>query len=871
MPHDDSRTGEDTSGERVVEPIIDNFEIKNAEREHVKELLAWVKKCESQKWPDDKKIADICEDNRKYVQGRQHDDGGKGLVRANLIQASIRKTTNRTYARDPEISIVPTEAVTAEEYKKFRAFGKTSEIVVNNYLRRAKIKRKAKANLRAAKTCRIGWVKVGLQKNIKKDAHIVSRINDLQDNILTLKGLKREITDPDFNQFDHDAIEAKILERQQVIEGLQGNVEVIRAEGITIDRIRTENMIIDVTQVEELEEYATAERIGQRFFLSPKVAIERFEDKAKALSIFSVKNRDLNAEEGQAETQDAEKQSKQVKCYEIWDRKTLKYYTVGIGFPGYLKEPVTPDEEVGEQWYPYFPLGLNKVDGKFWPISDVELMKELQDEISTSMTQFKEHRQKSVPFNLFNKSTMDPEEVKKITNPKFYEFIGVTGLADKPLEQLFHEVKPNAIDPSVYGTEHLERKMEQVIAASEPTQPKSNRSKTLGEAKILTQDVATDSTSDQDDLEEWYGDIATYVWQILLKVLTPEQVKEIAGEDAQWPEARQSLNRIYNQLRLEVKPGSSGKPDKAREVETLTTLMPPLTEMILQLAEFRKNGESDLAETQKKIIQEFMRRADEKFDVEEFFPAVADPEAEKEKIEAQKEEQRQAELQTIQMDQKVKESEINKNNAEAERSLAQAEAALNPQPQQQDNTELEVLKLQEKSSLEMQKAELDAATKIRIARDKLEADRIVQAEKNQALIQIAEIERDTEMRKAEVQERIGDKRLLAESNNKDKDIAATVETKEKELSNKKETEEMKAKSSEKVSKQKESSKADQETKAEKSKQDDKQKQQEPDILSKITQTLEALSSKLEELGGEKEIIFDKNNKPVGIKPANPKK
>jgi len=780
MPQDRPGIGEENSGEKVAKPVSndDNLDISVAERTHVKELKAWVKRCERQEWPDNKTIAKICEENRTYVEGKQHTDGESGLVRANLIQASIRRTTNRTYARNPEISIVPTEAVNATQYKLFRAFGKTSEIVVNHFLSKAKIKKKAKSNLRAAKTCRVGWLKVGLQKNLRTDAHIKSRIQDLQDNIQTNEGLKLEVTDPDFNQEDNDLRESKILERQQLIESLKLKVEVLRAEGITLDRVKTEHMIIDVSEIESLDDYAQSERIGQRFFMSPKVATERYGDKAKHLSVFKLSERELSTSEGTSYTEESEKQSKQTKQYEIWDRKNLKYYTIGEGYPGYLTEPVSPQDEVGEQWYPYFPLGLNKVDGKFWPLSDVELIKELQDEISTSLTQFKEHRQKSVPFTIFNKTSIDEETMKKITDPKFMEFIGIDGIADKPLDQMFHEVKPNTIDPQVYGTAHLEQKMEQVIGSNEATQPKNNRSKTLGEAKILTQDVATDSTSDQDDLEEWYGDIALYVWQILLKVLTPEQVEQIAGEGSDWPKARQSLPTIYNQLRLQVKPGSSGKPDKQRETETLTTLMPPITEMIMQIADFKEKGQDELAETQTKILQEFLRRADEKFDVAEFFPEDDNAAELKAQKEQERQAQQQAQLQAIELDNAVKQSEIQKNNAEAEKNIALAEAALNPQPQQADNSELEIFKIQEKSASDMRKAELDAATKVKIAQDKLTADLEKQRLTNQALIEVANIERDTELQKATIQEKISDKKLLAESNNKDKDIEGQKETAE---------------------------------------------------------------------------------------------
>ena len=691
--HSDERTGEDFQGDKVVDAVQEDPQISEAEESHVRELLNWVKKIEDQKWPDNMTIEAVCKENRRYVRGAQGDDGGKGLVRANLIQANIRKSVNRTYARNPEISIVPTEAVDSAEYPKFRALGKTSEIVVNHFLKRARIKQRAKQALRAAKTCRVGWVKVGLQRRLDTDVFIKKRISDLQDNIQTLERLKLETTDPQFNEDEQAKVRSGLLQRQQLLDSLSKDVEVIRAEGINIDLIKTEHILIDVTQVEDLDDYIQAAKIGQKFLLDSKTALERFGDKAKHLSLWGPISKEHAGQPENHPDRASEKSSQTVHCYEIWDRKLLKVYTIGRGYKGYLRPPITPKLEVGEQWYPYFPLAIGRVDGQFWPIADVELLKELQDEISSSLTKFKDHRQKSIPFTLYSKGGLLEEEMEDIKQPEGFQFIGITGNTERPLKDLLFHVEHNPIDPQVYDTNHLERKMEQVTASEAASQPKSNRSKTLGEARILTQDQQTDSTSDQDEIEEWYKELSTYVWQILLKVLTPQQVQEIAGQEAQWPQADISLPRIYNQLRLEVKPGSSGKPNKIKETETLTTIMPIAREMIEGIAKLQAEGQDEIAETLKIVLQEFLRRADERFDVAEFFPQ--DPNEEERKTErraAQKQAEESA-AEMAELEKGVKEAEIGKLASEAQKNSALAQAALNPQTEQPDDKAFEFKKL----------------------------------------------------------------------------------------------------------------------------------------------------------------------------------
>ena len=48
---------------------------------------------------------------------------------------------------------------------------------------------------------------------------------------------------------------------------------------------------------------------------------------------------------------------------------------------------------MGERFFPYFRyLGLNWIDGQEWPVSETELMMNLQDEYNTVRDQLAEHR-----------------------------------------------------------------------------------------------------------------------------------------------------------------------------------------------------------------------------------------------------------------------------------------------------------------------------------------------------------------------------------------------------------------------------------------------------------------------------------------------
>jgi hypothetical protein len=86
----------------------------------------------------------------------------------------------------------------------------------------------------------------------------------------------------------------------------------------------------------------------------------------------------------------------------------------GQGCHRWCRAPYAP-ENTPQRWYPFYVLGFNLVEGRWRPISEVELMMGLQDEYNTTRTDYAEARKDATPIRFFRKAgNLTEEDLKAI-------------------------------------------------------------------------------------------------------------------------------------------------------------------------------------------------------------------------------------------------------------------------------------------------------------------------------------------------------------------------------------------------------------------------------------------------------------------------
>lgn len=549
-------------------------------------------------------------------------------LRANLIHGTITSILPSIYSRNPEISAVPTN-----KSKQIKLLCKTVETVTNRYLENAGLKARGKATVRSALTSSFGVVKVMYQRDIKEDPIIKGRIQDTQDNIKDIEGLLSDMEDPD----QRGTLEAKQAELNQLMTSLNAQVEVTAAEGLVIDRVLTDHLLIDPGVV-EFDDYRDGDWMAQIIPTKKSQAEATYKMKLDGATAYdagagSMRKSDGRLASGAAGADD----DTMLAIIEIWDKRSNTVFTMAEGCDYWLRAPFTP-MKTGERWYPFFLLPFNVIDGAFVAPSIVDLTEQLQTEHNEARDRFNQHRDLAIPGWVAGGDTSE----KSLAN--FAKSVSVSGFGEitiidtegKPLSQVIVPRQHPAIDPTVYDTSAVRYDWEQVTGLQDAARGSVVKAKTATEASIMQQNLSGRVNEFRDQVEDWLQEIANYASQILLLELTVPMVERIMGapemmtvqtpmgpievpdKHYDWPEL--SREEVFDMIDMRIRAGTTGAPDKLEQQEEWGKILPIITSLVKDIVMMRAQGvdpEPFIA-----LLRETMARFDDRLETEQFIPAA---------------------------------------------------------------------------------------------------------------------------------------------------------------------------------------------------------------------------------------------------------
>jgi len=549
---------------------------------------------------------------RKLVAGDIKSDGD-GQTRTNMIFATAATLLPLTYAKDPEISVTIQPGCGKHEYEEWRKFSKTAQAFLNRMLvNEAGLKARAKSNVRSAMFTGVGWIKLIFQESMLGDPLMVRKENDIQDNIRRIEWLKERA-----GNADRAGHEAKQEELSVALRALRGSPEARLYKGFAIDRVKTEDVFILDESVVDFHDYVRAERIAHRIFYTQDQWEQTFGTKVPKGAI------EYSSPDGSSASQVNSDGKK--KCfyagYEVWDKNINTIFTVAEGCPGYLRPPFTP-HGMSERWYSFFALGFNLLEGRWRPISDVELLEHLQKEYNDTRYLYAEARKEAIPVWVFRKSgNLTEADVDKLVNRRARQWIGIEGNPQVPLKDDVLQMPGISIDPNAYDVTIIRADMDLMVGLSDASRSNLVQAKTATEAEIMRQALQNRVAERQDTNEDMINEMAKAALEIGLQKFSAAEIKELLGEDAYWP-AGMGIDQIFNKVSVQVRAGSTGKPDLIKERETWKELMGIVNDTVTQVAELRANGQFDLATAKVELLRETLRRFDDNIDVDAFIPPL---------------------------------------------------------------------------------------------------------------------------------------------------------------------------------------------------------------------------------------------------------
>lgn len=555
-----------------------------------------------------KRQHDLIKSWQEYVTGEACKDYG---VHVNLMMSTLNTVIPHIYARNPDISVMPAPSVDDDRYEAVRGFARTLEICTSRELRLAGLKRMAKRQVRQTMTTSTGWLKLGFQRITGKDRNpeIMRRIEDLQDNERHLRSLLEQDTEG----MSQEEIDRRQAEIESGLQALREQAEVVVSQGLTLDKISSNDIVVDES-LRELVDYRWANWIAQRFWYTADQLRDEYgltDDQVKRATVWKG---DKSTGEEQAPNRDA---GDWYCVWEIWSKTDGVVYTMLEGYECWIKPPFTPNPSL-ERFYPFFLLGFNWIDDQFWPLSDIEMWKGLQDEYDRTRSAYAEHRRRTIPARVGRGDQVSPEEANLLKAPETNEFVLLKN-SNVPAEEAVGVLKYPPVDMGLYDTAVIRSDLDSVSGTQDAARGAVYEAKTATEAEIQQSGLITRLSDKQDEIEEMMLDLAISASEMLLQMYSRQDVARIAGEGAVWPEM--SKAEIFDQVTINIRAGTSGKPNKRREQEMWSQLMPIIRDTVTAISQYRAAGQLGIANTYVELLRETLRRADERLDLDRFIPS----------------------------------------------------------------------------------------------------------------------------------------------------------------------------------------------------------------------------------------------------------
>jgi len=564
-------------------------------------------------------------------------------VTTNLIGAFIDILVALLYARNPDVSVRKSPQVDESNTYQMQIFARTMEIVISSLWKKGDLKTPARKGVRSVLSNGEGWFKCTMVSEKRPQPEVETALNDAQETHAMLLAQQKLIEDTN----DPETREAELAEKQELIDELQEKLELAVNKMFVIDYVETENMQVS-TDISCIESYTNADWIGNEVYYTKEEALAQFKrldvEDIKSAKIYyqrapkELTTRDidnvlpqgqLTAETAQAFTTHTSTQESPafVRVVEIWDRRDKQIHTIIDGVKKWAKKPYPPPYPTS-RFYPYFYFAFYEVDGQRHAQSLSWRLYKLQDEYSSTRSNFRLARERSIPGVLFNATMLDEVEAKKLTESKSQEFTAMRPSDPSiPLASLFAAKPVPAIDMRLYDPTLILNDMERISGVQEALSAAiggPGNPKTATEANIQQSGTQARTTANRDNIEKMLTDLATYTAQQALQCLEIRDVQRMAGKAAFWP-ANMDIEDLFTLVEIQIEAGSTGKPRQSTDMQAWSTILPLIQKSLQDIEKAFANGNVPMANALIELVKETMLRLGDESDVERFIPRQPPP------------------------------------------------------------------------------------------------------------------------------------------------------------------------------------------------------------------------------------------------------
>lgn len=436
----------------------------------------------------------------------------------------------------------------------------------------AGFKEQMKLLVRVTKTCGVGYVKLAFQRELQPRPELAAGIDDTTSQIASLDLLQQKAQKPEgdggFGKDSADAAQLASLESQ-----LSNTQDIVVREGPIFD-FPHPTEIIPSKKLRHLKTFMGAPHVTREFHKSCDEILKIYDVDIKGrYTSYGVDS------DGKA-TNASDKEDGLACVYEVEDKENGQTFALCEGYPGFLRVPGTPDTRI-ERFYSYFPLVFNEPASKKkpFPPSDVWLLRHTQGSYNIARESLREHRKANRPKYFTKKGSLSTADKAKIAGHEAHAIIELANLQQgQDVKTVIQRPDLAPIDPALYDVRILFDDMLRTVGAQEANLGGTSSS-TATESSIAEQSRSASMADNVDDLDDLLTSLAKAFGQLCLLELSKETVVQIVGPGAVWPDSPLSREEIARDLLLEIKAGSSGRPNRAADIANMERAWPILSNL----------------------------------------------------------------------------------------------------------------------------------------------------------------------------------------------------------------------------------------------------------------------------------------------------
>jgi hypothetical protein len=467
---------------------------------------------------------------------------------------------------DPNAAAVLNEVAMAQiEMKKLDNMAKTLEIVDTYYMNEQKLNYKAqlKKMVRRTKVCGVGYLLLDFQRMLGEDStpnpDKEARISDVRTKIEEIERIMAAGAHGDLKE---DSAEVERL--RLLLVDIERPETVVVREGPVLSFPKSTQVIVD-ENCYHLKSFAGAGYVAVEYDKTPSEIRSEFKT-------------ELN--QYRADEEGKKRKNECVKIWKVWDRVAEQVFVVCDGHADFLQEPADPEIRL-DRFLPIFALVFNETEedetdgGSIYPPSDVWQARHPQDEYNRSREGLREHRRAARPYWVATKGLLEGQDKAKFGNHDAHELfeINVTAMDAPDVSKIIQRGPTAPIDPNLYEVEMVFADMQRVVGTQEANLGGVSGA-TATETSIAEASRSSSIEDNIDDLDEFLSEVAHAKGQMYFQTLSVDTVREIVGQGAVWPEQPMTREQIAKDLMLDIKAGSSGRPNKAAKLANMERAMP---------------------------------------------------------------------------------------------------------------------------------------------------------------------------------------------------------------------------------------------------------------------------------------------------------